>query len=82
MGHFSIARSQGKDDLSWWDLKSVMPLLSKPGYAARLKSDPARGGEAVVMTENVRSYHDILLRVEAPYSSALNLPGLALGRRE
>lgn len=84
MGHFSgarsIARSQGKDDLSWWDLKSVLPLLSKPEYAAGLKSGPARGGEAVVMTENVRSYHDILMRLEAPYSSTLNLPALSLGQ--
>lgn len=86
MGHMNgaraIARRLGKDDLSWWDMKSVLPLLSRPEYAARLKSGPARGGEAVVMTENVRSYHDILLRLEAPYAPRLTLPALRLGQRD
>lgn len=86
MGHMNgaraIARRLGKDDLSWWELKSVLPLLSRPEYAARLKSGPARGGEAVVMTENVRNYHDILLRLEAPYTPRLALPALRLGRRD
>ncbi len=84
MGHLkgarAIARHMGKDDRSWWDMKAVLPLLSRPEYAARLKAGPARGGEAVVMTENVRNFHDILVRLEPPYSPRLGQPALRLGR--
>ncbi len=83
MGHMngarSIARRLGKDEHSWWDLKSVLPLMSRPEYAQRLKSGPARGGEAVVMTENVRNFHDILKGLEEPYEPALSPPHLRLG---
>ena len=47
-------------------MKTVLPLLSRPNYQ-RLKSGKARGGEAVIMAENVRMYYDILSRYEAPY---------------
>ncbi len=84
MGHMNgaraIARRLGKDDRAWWEMKSVLPLLSRPDYAQRLKSGPARGGEAVVMTENVRNYHDILVRLEPPYEPAL--PRLRLGQAD
>ena len=83
MGHLngarSIARRLGKDEHSWWDMKSVLPLMSRPEYAQRLKSGPARGGEAVVMTENVRNFHDILEGLEAPYEPAQSPPWLRLG---
>lgn len=82
MGHLNgaraIARRLGKDDTAWWTLKSVLPLLSRPEYAARLKAGAARGGEAVIMTENVRSFHDILVRLEPPYSPPLQPAGLKL----
>lgn len=84
MGHFNgaraIARSLGRDPHAWWDMKKVLPLLSRPQYAARLKSGPARGGEAVVMAENVRSYHDILQRLEPPQEGGLGLPRLRLSQ--
>jgi len=75
MGHMNgaraIARRLGKNDTDWWDMKMVLPLLSKPEYAARLKAGAARGGEAVIMTENIRNYYGILVRLEAPYSPPL-----------
>ncbi|KON82238.2 membrane-bound lytic murein transglycosylase MltF [Azoarcus sp. PA01] len=84
MGHMNgaraIARGMGRDDTTWWDLKAVLPLLSRPEYAARLKSGPARGGEAVIMTENIRNFHGILARLEPPYTPPLQPPGLKLGR--
>ncbi len=86
MGHLkgarAIARGMGKDDRSWWEMKTVLPLLSRPEYAARLKAGPARGGEAVVMTENVRNFHDILVRLEPPYPHRLARPALRLGSRD
>lgn len=84
MGHLngarSIARQLKNDDTSWWDMKKVLPLLSKPQYAARLKSGPARGGEAVVMTENIRNYYGILLRVVPDFQAPVARPGMQLGR--
>lgn len=70
-GHFSaartIAKQQKADPDSWLDMKRILPLLAKPEYYQRLKSGRARGGEAVILVENIRSFYDILGRQEAPY---------------
>lgn len=83
MGHMNgaraIARRLGKDPSSWWEMKTVLPLMSRPEYAARLKAGPARGGEAVIMTENIRNYYDILARLEPPHDPLLGAPRLRLG---
>ena len=72
MGHLngarSIAISKNKDPNNWWEMKSVLPLLSRDAYAARLKSGRARGGEAVIMTDNIRNYYNILTRLKPSYS--------------
>ncbi|MBL8439564.1 MAG: membrane-bound lytic murein transglycosylase MltF [Zoogloeaceae bacterium] len=90
MGHFNaarqIARGLKRDLTAWLDIKQVLPLLSKPAYAARLKSGPARGGEAVVTAENVRNYFQILSHYEPPYvppldAAPIKLPPLRLGSR-
>jgi membrane-bound lytic murein transglycosylase F len=71
MGHMNgarhIARTLKKDPDSWYEMKSVLPLLARPQYYQRLKSGRGRGGEAVIMTENIRVFHDILSRFEPPY---------------
>ena len=68
MGHLNGARhfaiSLKRDPNSWYDMKQVLPLLSRPEYYMRLKSGRARGGEAVIMVENVRTYFDVLSRFE------------------
>jgi len=70
MGHLNGARQFApglkRDPDSWYDMKKVLPLLSRPEYYGRLKSGRARGGEAVIMVENVRTYYDILSRFEPP----------------
>jgi len=70
MGHMNgarfIATLVKRDPNSWYEMKQVLPLLSRPEYYARLKSGAARGGEAVIMTENIRTYYDILQRYEKP----------------
>ena len=75
MGHMNgaraIARRLGKDNTAWLPMKSVLPLMSRPAYAAQLKAGPARGGEAVIMTENVRNYFDILSRFEPGHRKSL-----------
>ena len=39
----------------------------RPEHSAVTRFGYARGGEAVILTENVRQYYDILQRVEAPH---------------
>ncbi len=71
-GHLNGARQfavgMKRDADSWYDMKRVLPLMARPEYYARLKSGRARGGEAVIMVENIRSYYDILCRFEPPYT--------------
>jgi membrane-bound lytic murein transglycosylase F len=68
MGHLEdarrLAQKLGKDPNSWGDLKDVLPMLAKQGYAANLRLGYARGGEARTLAENVRVYYDILKRFE------------------
>ena len=70
MGHMNgarfIAELVKRDPNYWYEMKQVLPLLSRPEYFTRLKSGAGRGGEAVIMTENIRNYYDILLRLEKP----------------
>jgi membrane-bound lytic murein transglycosylase F len=67
----SLARQLGKDDTSWVELKSVLPLLARPQYASQFKTGAARGGEALIMAENVRNFYDILRRAHPLASSLL-----------
>jgi membrane-bound lytic murein transglycosylase F len=71
-GHLNGARQfavgMKRDADSWYDMKRVLPLMARPEYYSRLKSGRARGGEAVIMVENIRSYYDILRRVEPTYA--------------
>jgi len=70
MGHLKggryIAKTLKADANSWYEMKKVLPLLAKEQYYKRLKSGRGRGGEAVIMVENIRMYADILNRHERP----------------
>lgn len=55
----------------WVDMRKVLPLLSHSQYFEELKHGYARG-EAVILAESVRVYHDILMRYEKP-----NIPGFS-----
>lgn len=68
-----IARSLKRDANSWFEMKAVLPLLMREEYYRRLKSGRARGGEAVILVENVRKFYDILQRFEEPHPTALRL---------
>jgi membrane-bound lytic murein transglycosylase F len=75
MGHLNggraITRSLGKDPDNWYELKTVLPLLTRPEYYQRLKSGRARGGEAVILVENIRNLQDILTKLEPAHSPSL-----------
>ncbi len=81
MGHLNGARQFAvglkRDPTSWYDMKKVLPLMARPEYYVRLKSGRARGGEAVILVENVRTYYDILARFEPAAHSPLQT-GLAM----
>ena len=70
-GHFNAARAlarlQGADPTAWYEMKQILPLLAQPKYYERVKSGRARGGEAVLLVENIRAYYDILARTEPAY---------------
>ena len=79
LGHLNGGRAIGlslhKDTTSWYDMKSVLPLLVRPEYYQRLKSGKARGGEAVILVENVRNLYGVLTRLEPPYTVTLAKTG-------
>jgi membrane-bound lytic murein transglycosylase F len=62
-----IAQRRRLNPDSWIDLKKTLPLLARSDYYNRVKRGFARGGEAVILTENVRNYYDILQRFEDPH---------------
>jgi membrane-bound lytic murein transglycosylase F len=68
-GHLEDARiltmRNGGNPDSWTDVKKWMPLLNQPGYYETLKHGYARGGEAVILVESIRSYYDMLKRLDA-----------------
>jgi len=72
-GHLEDARiltkRAGLNPDSWADVKKWMPLLNRPGYYETLKYGYARGGEAVILVENIRSYYDMLKRLESGQTS-------------
>jgi len=53
---------------SWADVKKWMPRLNRPEYYETLKHGYARGGEAVILVENIRSFYSILTRLEPEQS--------------
>lgn len=69
-GARAIATRLKRDSASWYEMKQVLPLMVRPEYYKRLKSGRARGGEAVIMVENVRTFYDILSRFEPAYNTA------------
>ncbi|MER2538474.1 MAG: hypothetical protein ABTQ26_04445, partial [Azonexus sp.] len=56
-----LARQLKADPNSWYEMKRVLPKMAQPKYLQQLKINRARGGEAVILVENIRSYYDILM---------------------
>ena len=77
LGHLEDARritqARGGNPDSWADVKEALPYLSRGTYSAVTKYGYARGFEALQFAENIRSYHDILLRLEPAYNPLFNL---------
>ncbi|MGZ8257200.1 MAG: membrane-bound lytic murein transglycosylase MltF, partial [Gallionella sp.] len=78
-GHLEDARvltqKMGMDANRWAEVKKWMPKLNQAVHHQQLKHGYARGGEAVILVENIRMYYDILQHV-APADSR-SMPPLA-----
>lgn len=76
MGHLEdariLAQRQGLNPDSWADLKKTLPLLARAQWHGTVKHGYARGGEAVILTENIRTYYDILLKFQPAYKPPLS----------
>ena len=62
-----LTRRHGLNADSWVDVKKTLPLLTRSDFYTTVKRGFARGGEAVILTENIRNYFDILARYEDSY---------------
>ena len=62
-----LAKRAGLNPDSWFDLRKTLPLLARSDYYTTVKRGFARGGEPVILTENIRNYYDSLVRYEEPY---------------
>lgn len=84
MGHLRGGRAMAPgfklNPDTWFDMKKVLPMLSRPEIYSRLKSGRARGGEAVILVENVRAFYDILSRHEPAYSALADAEASAAAR--
>jgi membrane-bound lytic murein transglycosylase F len=73
MGHLygarRLAMRRKLDPNQWHELRRVLPLLALPEHYETLPSGRARGGEAVIMVENIRAFYDILRRNAPPYEA-------------
>ncbi len=79
LGHLEDARvltqRMGMNEDRWADVKEWMPKLTQSVHHSQLKHGFARGGEAVILVENIRMYDDILRRI-APTNSQTQLAQL------
>lgn len=62
-----LAANLRRNPDSWAEMKTVLPLLARPQYYSQMKTGRCRGGEAVILVENVRSFYGILANIEPAY---------------
>ncbi len=78
MGHLEDARvltqRMGMNADHWAEVKQWMPKLTQAMHHQQLKHGFARGGEAVILVENIRNYYDILQRIAPANPAEEQLP--------
>lgn len=57
-----LTQQQRGDPDRWNDVAQRLPLLADPKWAAKLKYGFARGQEAVIFVNRVRTYYDVLVK--------------------
>ncbi len=61
-----IAQQRASDPDKWIDLKENLPLLRQKKWHNKTRYGYARGNEAVVYVENIRSYFDLMIWMTDP----------------
>jgi membrane-bound lytic murein transglycosylase F len=68
MGHLEDARvitaKQGGNPNIWQDVRERLPLLAKPAWYRKTRHGYARGYEPVQYVRRIRTYFDILVKVD------------------
>ncbi len=59
-----LTRAQGADPDSWHDVKERLPLLASAKWFRRTRFGFARGHEAVIFVNRVRTYYDVLVKLD------------------
>ncbi len=59
-----IAQKRGGDPNRWNDVKQSLPLLANPHWAGQAKFGYARGLEPVLFVNRIRTYHDVLVKMD------------------
>ncbi len=76
-GHLENARiltaRMGRNPDRWVDVRRGLVRLARPDEAAQFSLGPCRCLMPIELVESVRSYYDILLRMEAPYRPRLQV---------
>lgn len=57
-----LAQKKGRDPNKWSDVKDSLPLLADEKWYSKTKYGYARGYEAVVFVNGVRTYYDVLVQ--------------------
>lgn len=66
-----LARRLGKTDNTWHGVRSVLPLLQQKKYYRTLAHRYARGNEAVIFVDRIRTYYKMLQPVIDEMASSL-----------
>lgn len=59
-----ITQKHGRDPNKWNDVKNYLPLLADEAWHTQTKYGYARGMEPVVFVNGVRSYYDVLVKLD------------------
>lgn len=82
LGHLEDARiltqHHGKNPSKWTDVKEILPLLEQPRWYNRTRYGFARGAEPVVFVTRVRTYYDVLVKLDDQERSKLKTDALKL----
>ncbi len=71
-----LAQQAGRDPNKWVELKKFLPLLSLPKWYKQTKHGYARGHEPVQYVTRIRSFFDILVKIEEKGASEIVGPRL------
>ena len=59
-----ITQKQGHDPDKWNDVKNYLPLLAEKAWYSKTKFGYARGLEPVIFVNSVRTYYDVLVKLD------------------